>query len=561
MNRPKDPAFEMRDALDREVRRRLDPDALCAALEEEARSAPVIHGGPLSRVPAAVQWVGIAAAVIAALTGLRSVYVDLTSTPEPAPQVVELAAVEPERPEAAEPTIVAPREEVEPTLPEPAKQPEPSPELETPPTAPAEDLPPAPAEIVETPAEEPEPTAIAQKSPGFVATAPGRLQQASPPQRRTPPPRPSASQPAPDTPTQPAPIVTQSGTTVASVTGGVEFGQPGVRDATFRTGNVRLNATVSEVPNLGATLVSFWRRRGAGVTPERPSPASGSSQSNPTTVVASSVDYHLRLLVGSSFEQLPENRHAWLDTEAEVVPFLSNLWFGTDPQKAVLTELFDLRSIVASDNVRIPVDDGFADTTLVASAAGRIYELSVRVEPEETGSDRRLQVRISRRFGDRAPRKAPVIEASLGVDDGRVVLIAVPEQFLDRRHDPATDEDAMMFVAVATGSEEIAKSTRRREDRIVERPDNPAILVDGGHVDYPDEAIALGLAADGRIKLRALVAEDGRVHAIQVLEAPTFDGAELIVENAAGAVRGWSYLPAQDRGRPVATWVEVELEF
>lgn len=89
-----DPAFAIKHALDREVERRFDAGRMAASLEERREDAGDARGrvsrtrqeGPLMRLPVPIQWIGVAAAVIAAVTGLRSFYLDLTShRPQPAP--------------------------------------------------------------------------------------------------------------------------------------------------------------------------------------------------------------------------------------------------------------------------------------------------------------------------------------------------------------------------------------------------------------------------------------------------------------------------------------------
>ena len=119
----------------------------------------------------------------------------------------------------------------------------------------------------------------------------------------------------------------------------------------------------------------------------------------------------------------------------------------------------------------------------------------------------------------------------------------------------------MLFVAISTGSAAIDETIRRFEDRIVEEPANPPILIDGPRVDFLNKIAEQAFTDHGTLTLQAMVREDGTVDAIRLLGAPSFERADLLVEFAAAIVRSWRYLPAQDRGRPVATWVEVELEF
>src|SRR5262245_41377016 len=93
-----DTAVEIKSALDREVARRFDVDRIAT---EHARAIEAAHAGagrqgvrianrvlsdtgagPFSRVPVPLQWVGIAAAIVAAAAGVWSFYRDWRS-PQP----------------------------------------------------------------------------------------------------------------------------------------------------------------------------------------------------------------------------------------------------------------------------------------------------------------------------------------------------------------------------------------------------------------------------------------------------------------------------------------------
>ena len=82
----------------------------------------------------------------------------------------------------------------------------------------------------------------------------------------------------------------------------------------------------------------------------------------------------------------------------------------------------------------------------------------------------------------------------------------------------------------------------------------PALLV---KVDpsYPQAARRAGLG--GRVTLRAVIAEDGSVDAVEVFAStnPLFD------EAAVDAVRKWRYRPALMNGRPVRVYFSVVVNF
>jgi protein TonB len=72
--------------------------------------------------------------------------------------------------------------------------------------------------------------------------------------------------------------------------------------------------------------------------------------------------------------------------------------------------------------------------------------------------------------------------------------------------------------------------------------------------DYPAAAIATRL--QGRVIRQAVISSDGEVEDVKVLRSsPFFDDA------AVEAVRQWRYEPARHRGRPVAVYFTVQVDF
>ncbi len=63
---------------------------------------------------------------------------------------------------------------------------------------------------------------------------------------------------------------------------------------------------------------------------------------------------------------------------------------------------------------------------------------------------------------------------------------------------------------------------------------------------------------EGKVLLRLLVDEDGRVERIRVMKA---EPKGLFEDSVKEAARQWRYQPAQYQGKPVKTWIEVPMNF
>ena len=72
--------------------------------------------------------------------------------------------------------------------------------------------------------------------------------------------------------------------------------------------------------------------------------------------------------------------------------------------------------------------------------------------------------------------------------------------------------------------------------------------------EYPAWARDNGIT--GKVLLRVLVDQQGSVRRVAVVR-----GVEGLTEAAQDALRGWRFRPATNRGRPVAVWVEIPVEF
>jgi TonB family protein len=94
----------------------------------------------------------------------------------------------------------------------------------------------------------------------------------------------------------------------------------------------------------------------------------------------------------------------------------------------------------------------------------------------------------------------------------------------------------------ALTSKENAKYLAEFED-IVDY-DTPPILVAAVRPEYPEMAREVG--AEGRVTLKVLVLEDGRIGGIQILETPN----PILVDGAITAVRQSLFAPATRDGAP-----------
>lgn len=81
-------------------------------------------------------------------------------------------------------------------------------------------------------------------------------------------------------------------------------------------------------------------------------------------------------------------------------------------------------------------------------------------------------------------------------------------------------------------------------------------VVSKGALEYPASAAADG--AEGRVKLKVMVTEEGRVAEVGVAES---SGDTRLDAAAAEFVRGWRYLPAVQNGTPRRVYTHATVEF
>jgi TonB family protein len=532
MNSNPDPAFAIKQQLDREVARRFDARRFRGLDAPEWRDTR----GPLARIPVAVQWLGIAAALIAAVTGLRSLYVDLTrGAAKPAP--VESVSAPPSKPEIAPPPVV--QRVDEPVASAPRR---PAPHARVP-------LPPEPRE-------QPAPTVAGPIAPADDAPVAAAAPPAPPPERvaRATPPAAIVAVPEPakvvrPEPVQPAPAFATSGGVVATMP---SMGAGGVAVAGFSAKGQNIPATVRELPMLGATIVSLVGAPDFSSDDESPMnpprSGTGTARSSPSS------SYYIRLLAGS---------RSHFPSAAEVEPVLvtktllaeppgkpKELW-GSQAQEALLKSAFALGSLVDLAGLRTiaPGANLDAQADLVAVMFGRVFRVRVSAGPNGADGAARFDVRLA--TGE--PGRTQEIEGALSLERDRVVILALPDPRRVRWGGGIGPDGATVFVVLSSRAEESDRGA------LAEQNVDPPILIRGPEPRYPDEA--RWHRTTGKVVVRARVRKDGTIDDPQIQEAPTGPGAQSLVNAALAAVSARTYLPARSSGEPVEAYVTITIEF
>lgn len=572
MTRFTDAAHEIKDALDREVGRRFDAQSLAATLGSAgSRGGHAGHEGPLQRVPALVQWIGVAAAVIAATLGLRSLYHELTS-PAAESSSASTAFVDVPQPSEENITNVSEPESASASLAEERAEPAPS-------TSPRKES--GPPRVVESDVDT---SAMnVNESEPAAASAPRRSRAPSPaPSHAAPPP--PAQQVVGVDPSRPARDAERddalSRLTSTSLVGVVFPGLPGptlggVRVVSLDLGGQPLVADVRDVPEVRATLVAIrgagarFRRNdappavAAGREARQSAADSGTVRDVPSTSTSSSPQgvYYVRPFFGSVSDRLPEDEHGLLGKGLGLVPLREWEMWGDDVQGEFLRKTFALRTIVGLDGARIVASSeaSAAEASLVAGVGGNVYEISVRAAPGDVEGEHRLDVRFSRKFLRRGQASGTRdVGASLQVRNGHVAVLCVPESLLTGEG-PRSRGENMAFVALSPLFAELAPPDAREKHAVEEHPTEPPILIDSIEPQYPDEARRLGV--QGKVVIKAVIRTDGSVDGVQVVDLPDMPGAEYLIEAASTAVRKWRYLPARLHGEPVHVHVTLTLVF
>jgi TonB family protein len=563
MNRPINPAGEIRGALDREVRRTFDPARL-TALPEAASRVPggrqrADRGrGPLGRVPAVAQWVGIAAAVIAALTGLRSLYLEFAKH-DPGSVIVE--ARSPTRPEREEP--VAP---LEPSGSRTAA------DVAAEPMAAVPRARPEPRDEGELRGEPEKPSAHGAAADGAATEPTARPQAETETRSDAPPstPRPAGGGSGTELPV--APPFVGEGVALAQVSEPTEPPEaPSMPDAglvTFsagetayvsgvrvtslsRYGEIEVGGTLREVPQLGATLVTFGDGTWPFTTSMRPRRAREPAQpdesgefGNPGSFEGSWV---AGVAVGTVSGTLSKSGHALLGERLQALSPAELPTWTTGEAQGFLQQAFRLGSVVMLDVAEVPVRSIDPETSFVAVGGDRLYRIAIRSTPTDRDGYG-VAIRVSRVFARHLPRHGWDYEAALRVAEGRVAILAVPFRAADR----------MLFVAVTPRPDRSSPAAQNLPAKN-DPPDAEPVLISRSEPSYPIEA--LEYAPRGEVRLRALVGETGDVESVTVVEVPQGDGAEYLAAAAAEAVRTWQYIPAQYHGRDIAWTLEITLHF
>jgi TonB family protein len=530
MNSNPDPAFEIKQQLDREVARRFDARRIRALDAPEWRDTR----GPLARIPVPVQWLGIAAALIAAATGLRSLYVDLTRH-APLPPPVESVSAPPPKPELAPPPA-APR--VDGPIATAARRPAPRARVAVPPE-PREPLAPAGAGR-SAPADDAPVAAAAPPAP-----PPEQVARVAPPAAIVAVPEP-ANVVRPE-PVPPAPAVAFSGGVVPAAP---SVGAGGVSLAEFSAKGQTIPATVRELPMIGATIVSLVGAPSLSNDDEspmlHPRARTGTDRSSPPS------SYYIRLLAGAS-SALPATAAPVLVAKtllSEPPGKPKELW-GSEAQKALLKSAFELGSLVDLAGVRALALGANLDAQadLVAVMVGRVIRVRVNAAPAGADGAARFAVRLATGESERNEE----IEGALSVERDRVVILALPDPHRVLWGRGLHLGGATVFVVLSSRAEDPDRIALAQQD--VE----PPILIGGPEPRYPDDARSQ--QATGKVVVRARVRKDGTVEDPQIQEAPIGPGAKSLVNAALVAVLGRTYLSARSNGEPVEAYVTITIEF
>lgn len=589
MTAERDPAHEIKLALDREVARRFDARRVAAGLERgalAARSHDPDRGPRAGRLPAAVQWVGVAAAVIAAVLGLRSLYLEFTKV-EPLPQPAGRGVAGSGRLPGAEGVVQ--ESEGETTAKRGTERPAgPKARREQPPSPPREEADSVPERFDTGTAE--------SAPPDTPALAEDTVEQSGLAAANAPVPKEADKVPVSGS--------GRRGQDAPSGPGGIVATIPPAKPAPGLVGGVQvvslklegreLRPAVREVPEIGATLVMVAPSGRAGLREVAPHagerfvfpaaagagrlpfamPEAGSRRGNSrahglnprgNARQDASGAYYARFFLGSDFDPLPLQSQGMMGDGIHVVPLRENEVWGDEEQERFLSRTFRLGAIVAVDGARIPPKDetGVAEASFVAGVAGQLYDVSLAAMPTDVGDRYRIDVRLSRRVEAGAPsRQGEGLAATLVIENGRIVVLGVPERGLDRdsRATGRSPGRGIAFLALSPRfDEKYTPFGSGEEVFLVEEGVDPPVLIERTLPDYPDEARRL--RAEGKVVLEAVIRKDGSVDGVQVLRVPEVPGGAYLVETAASAVREWRYLPARVGGEPVNAYFTVVMEF
>jgi TonB family protein len=269
--------------------------------------------------------------------------------------------------------------------------------------------------------------------------------------------------------------------------------------------------------------------------------------------------YYARFFLGSGFDTLERRSHGLMSDATYVIPLREDELWGDDAQERFLTRTFRLSSVVPVDGVRVEptADDGSAESSFVVGVGGQVLRVSVKGAPAETEGFHRMELRLQRGASrDSEKSDPPIFATTLLVENGRVVVVGVPEP--DEVH-PGERAPRVAFLAVSPrfGELEVPRSSKHVLEASGEV--EPPVLVDRVMPEYPREARRMG--AKGKVVLQAVIRADGSVDGVQVLRLPDVPGSALLVEAAASAVREWRYLPARLHGEPVDVFFTVVVHF
>jgi TonB family protein len=559
-----DPVLEIRSSLDREAARRLDADRLAAGLRvmrslparsSDQHAAPVT--GPFGRVPLPIQWIGIAAAVIAAITGLRSLYLDVRRLDAPLPRSARVAsaAVPPPASEAPPFEIDGDREG-DSVAAQSARR------------VAAVHRGPRPGTGTKL---DPDASRVRRTVGGNVVDLsivapepPAPEAQADPPSERVTAVVPPVDEP-PQTPVSP---LEEPAPPVAMVfDSATEAG--GVRLESLAANGSELPALVHELPAIDATLVSVVRAPRLGGAQAVASDSGGARAGHPRAAsTGKGTDesfLYVRLLAGGSFHTAVNEPRGVTGPGLRMVPLHELEPWGHEGHRDFLAEAFGLRTIAAESGALVDVDaSGKADARLVVGVGDGFYAVSIQTERSSVEGERRVVVQVA--------RKPPLytgsgrgggLEAKLHVQEGRIAVLCIPDRLLEPAASGSTGSNTL-FVVLSPRFGSTAEDPARmpaylRVHDAGEAGVEPPTLIAEVEPVYPPEAQILN--ATGTVTLRAVVREDGIIDGIQVVQVPDTRGSEYLVAAAVNAARDRVYLPARRHGQPVHAYVTIAFEF
>lgn len=511
-------------------------------------STPPSSRGPLSGLPVTLQWIGVAAAAVAAGMGLHHVYVEWTEAPS-VPLVVQrphIAKADRAAPPAEEPWFEPP----EATAIEVAQEPARAIEASRPVLSSKEPIPLSEPTVVyqSVPVVQDLPEPVVHEVSYMEIEPTESLQQRL---------RDSLgdSQDLFDTPE------VESDLDESALPGDAEIpadasaepsAEPppldppdsvgGVAMVSLRWNGRDIPADVREDTRNDVTLVTIGGRGGSHPVSGK---AHGSRQGDVQHARSETPEtgpgiYYFRFIAGSIADSLDPDSHGLLGESLRVLPTgEASPWEGP-PTTSRVADGFDLVSTVALDPVWLLAGTERIQSEFVAAVGSRLYEVTVAGAPSTYDGWHEMQIEISYRNPDRQSRK--VVELDVLVRQNRFVVLGVPDVSrpgtIPEYGAPVVDMTLVAFTPL--------RSTEADIIRVVDswfEKDPAAELIP---IEGPSPAIPARLVHDaaalGDLRLRVLVLSSGEPLSVVALDT-AFPRGEYLVESVVSAIRQWRFHP------------------